>query len=66
MGDWTLTMKDDYGMERSRISKFVIEPINDQFREKDGKFLPGPLSSLLLRNKYKGIKSKLSNYSCII
>ena len=59
MGDWTLTMKEYYGMERSRISKFVFEPINDEFIEKDGEILPGPLSSLLLRNKYKGIKIQI-------
>ena len=56
MGDWTLTMKEDYVMERSRTSKFVIEPINEEFIEKDGEILAGPLSSLLLRNKFKGIK----------
>ena len=56
MGDWTLTMKEDYVMERSRTSKFVIEPINDEFIEKDGEILAGPLSSLLFRNKFKGIK----------
>ena len=49
-------MKEEYGMERSRISKFVIEPINDKFSEKGGEISPGPLSSLLLRNKYEGIK----------
>ena len=48
-------MKEDYGMERARVSKFVIEPINDKFIEKDGEILPGPLSSLLLRKKYEGI-----------
>ena len=52
-------MKEDYGMERSRISKFVIEPINDKFSEKGGEISPGPLSGLLLRNKYEGIKIKI-------
>ena len=59
MGDWTLTMKEDYVMERSRTSKFVIEPINDEYIEKDGEILAGPLSSLLLRNKFKGIKIQI-------
>ena len=59
MGDWTLTMKEDYGMKRSRVSKFVIEPINDEFSEKDGDISSGPLSSLLLRNKYEGIKIQI-------
>ena len=52
-------MKEDYGMKRSRISKFVIEPINDKFSEKGGEISPGPLSGLLLRNKYEGIKIKI-------
>ena len=52
-------MKEDHGMERSRISKFVIEPINDKYSEKAGEISPGPLSSLLLRNKYEGIKIQI-------
>ena len=52
-------MKEDYGMERSRISKFVIEPINDKFSEKPGEASPGPISSLLFRKKYEGIKIQI-------
>ena len=52
-------MKEDYGMKRSRISKFVIEPINDKFSEKPGEVSPGPISSLLFRKKYEGIKIQI-------
>ena len=53
-------MKEDNGMERSRISKFAIEPINDKFIETGGEISPGPLSSLLLRNKHEGIKIQIN------